>query len=97
MTANNIGSFSSEKRLSEEASLVRQAELRSVEAALFAARLGAESMDNPVLAYFIDMAIAEVRNITPVDKETPQLQDGSKLSNVVRFVNSSAKFALQAR
>ncbi len=83
--------------MTAKASVVRQAELRSVEAALFAARSGAKSMDNPVLAYLIDMAIAEVRNITPVDQETPELQDGSKPSKVVRFVNSSAKVALRAR
>jgi len=46
--------------------MAHQAELRSIEAALLETRLAAESMDKPVLAYFIDMAIAEVRDITPV-------------------------------
>ncbi len=77
--------------------MAHQAELRSIEAALLETRLAAESMDKPVLAYFIDMAIAEVRDITPADQETPRLQNGRKLSKVVRLVNSPAKVALRAR
>jgi len=48
-----------------------KAEFRSIEATLFEARLRADAIDEPVLTYFIDMAIAQVRGMTQVDQETP--------------------------
>lgn len=70
-----------ETHLAAQQSAGRQAKLHSLEAILIEARLAAESIDEPVLGYFIDMAIAEVRGITTVDQETPGTQDGRK-SNV---------------
>ena len=76
---------------------VRQVEIRSLEAVLLEARLRAGSIHKPVLAYFVDMAIAELQTIAPVVDETPCLQDGRKLSKVVQFADSPAKGALLVR
>jgi hypothetical protein len=86
-----------ESRLARGASAARQKEIRSVGAALCEARLGAESMDNTALTYFIDMAIAELRNMTTVHREIPRMQNGRKRSKVIRFLNSPAKGALRTR
>jgi hypothetical protein len=75
-------------------SAARKKLIRSIGVNLCEARLAAESIQNPVMAYFIDMAIAEVRQMTIVHQEMPLLQDGRDEANVLRFLKSPAKGAL---
>lgn len=86
-----------EIRLASEASAIRERVIHSIAVRLYEARLGAESIQNPVISYFIDMAIVEVRQMTMVHQETPRLQDGRKEPKVVQFLNSPAKDALSIR
>ena len=89
-------SSSGERRRAARASADRHARLRSIETTLLKARLDVDSIDEPVLAYFIDLAIADVLKMASVDQEPPVPQDGRR-SNVIRFANSPAKVALPAR
>jgi hypothetical protein len=59
-----------ETHFAAEDSAERLAKLRSLEATLFDARRDADSIDAMALAYFIDMAIDQVRRIMTVDQET---------------------------
>ncbi len=77
-----------ETRLDARASAERQSELRTIEAALLKIHLRADSIEDPVLTYLINMAIAEVRGMTPVDQETPASQEGRTPSNVIKFADS---------
>jgi hypothetical protein len=80
-----------ETQFAAEDSAEQEEKLRSLEATLFGARADADSIDEPVLVYFIDMAIAELRRVATFDEETPTTQDGRKSndkSNVIEFANS---------
>jgi hypothetical protein len=55
-------------QVSVKRSADRQNVLHAIEAALTKARMDAEAIENPVLTYFLDMAIAELKN----DERTEQ-------------------------
>jgi hypothetical protein len=84
-------------RLGEGVLNASQAEFNLLEAALLEARLRAESFDKPVLAYFIDMAIEELRTIYAGRSRNATPVNCRKSSKDVPFVNSPAKVALRAR
>ena len=52
----------SETQSSEDRSAHREALLRAIEEALTKTRIDAEAVEQPVLVYFLDMAIAEVKS-----------------------------------
>ena len=52
----------SEEAGSADRSACRQSVSRAIEAALSKARMDAQAIENPLLAYFLDMAIAELKN-----------------------------------
>jgi hypothetical protein len=58
-----------ETRLSEDRLLSRQAEYDTMEEGLTKARRCAELINDPVIAYFIDMALSEVRMKAPTGRE----------------------------
>jgi hypothetical protein len=75
----------------------RKKVIRSIGGRLCQARLGAESIQNPVIAYFIDMATAELEQMTTVNRVLPRLKDGRNESRVVQFSKPPAKGALPIR
>ena len=56
-------------QVSADRSADRQNVLHAIEAALTKARMDAEAIEYPVLAYFLDMAIAELKNDERPDQQ----------------------------
>jgi hypothetical protein len=56
-------------QVSADRSADRQSVLHAIEAALTKARMDAEAIEYPVLAYFLDMAIAELKNDERPDQQ----------------------------
>jgi hypothetical protein len=63
----------------------RQRELEAIELALAGARTHAESIDDPVVEYFIEMAIVEVRAKLSAEPRDARPQLDSRTLNVVQL------------
>lgn len=61
-SATNTRSSFSGRQVPIERSAYRLDVLRTVEEALTKARIDAQDLEHPVLAYFLDMAMAELKN-----------------------------------
>ena len=61
--------------------------LLAIEGALVKARMDADRIEYPVLAYFIDMAIAEVRGGEIIDQHGSRKQAKDKATYVIRRVS----------
>ena len=82
-----------ETHFAAQASAERQAKIHLLQENLIETRLGVDAIEEPVLGYFIAMAITEMRRMTPADQETPSPQDGRKSSKCVSLANLPAKVA----
>lgn len=63
----------------------REAVLRAIERVLTKARIDAETIEQPVLAYLLDMAIAEVKNSENPDQQGTRQRRQKRGSNVIQF------------
>jgi hypothetical protein len=72
---------------SGDRSAYRETVLRAIEEALTKARLDAEAVEQPVLAYFLDMAIAEVKNSGRSDQQGSGERRHKRAANVIQFVS----------
>ena len=80
-------SFSSEAPASGESSAYRETVLRAIEDALTKARIDAEAVDQPLLAYFLDMAILEVKNCGNSDQRDPRQRGQKRAADVIQLVS----------
>jgi hypothetical protein len=76
-------SFTPEKSLSGERTAHKG--LRSIESALAKARTDAELLDEPVLAYLVGMAIAEVNRRSRPKQEASRERSDGKTAEVVQL------------
>jgi hypothetical protein len=61
--------------------------LSTIEATLAKAGTDAELIDEPVIAYFIDMAIAEVRRKSQLLREAPRRRCGQNSKDVMQVID----------
>ncbi len=61
--------------------------LSTIEASLSQARAEAELMEEPVITYFIDMAIAEVKRHSTLQKDGNRRKRDFKVKNVVPLMD----------
>jgi hypothetical protein len=72
-----------ERSRSKDRAAHQQLGLHSIESALAKARTEAELLDEPVLAYFVDMAIHEVRS--RLTQEASSVRRDGKTADVVQL------------
>lgn len=77
----------SEKRLAGERAAFHRVGLKAVEGSLAQARAHAELIGEPVLAYFIEMAIAEVERKSEIMQDDVRTRHAGATDKVMQFTD----------
>ena len=85
--STTICSLPSDERRSREEEAYRLSGLHAIEAWLAEARAGALTLDEPILAYFIDMALAEARTKVDLPPKGASEKRPNAIKSVVRLMD----------